>query len=135
MLNEGGQIAHLTFGGVRKGGGGGDPGIFMSRPLTVTDPTSGKQFTQETNPYLLNAGIKAPGITSTDARADLNAFQTQQTAEQTKASQDAQTKAANDAASAETNFQTARGTATENARQNQFSSSNNRTCQLTSSCR
>lgn len=115
MWSEAGQIAHLAFGGVRKSGGG-DPGIFQSRPLTVTDPVSGKQFTQETNPHLISAGIRAPGITSDNAQTDLSNFQAQaKAAADTKAAAD---KAAADtaAATAESTFQTNKTNATNAAR-------------------
>jgi len=64
MFNEGGQIAHLVFAGVRgggKGGGGGggaDP--MASKPLVLTDPVDGTTFTQETNPYLRALSMNMP---------------------------------------------------------------------------
>jgi len=64
MFNEGGQITHLVFAGVRgggKGGGGGggaDP--MASKPLVLTDPVDGTTFTQETNPYLRALSMNMP---------------------------------------------------------------------------
>lgn len=54
MWTSGGQIDLLTFAGMRggKGGGGGDPTAFQSRPVVLTDPVNGKTFVQETNPNL-----------------------------------------------------------------------------------
>jgi hypothetical protein len=117
MWTEGGQIdrdARIAF----KGGGGEDPNKYTPRPIILSDPVSGKTFTQETNPYLVQFMSPKPR----SAQEQLNEEITQRQADEKAKSDAAAAKAATDAATAESNFQTARGTAQTNARAgaNQF---------------
>ena len=105
-----------------KGGGGEDPNKFAPRPLTLTDPVSGRTFTQETNPAVLEMQQRfgfAPGPSASD---QLNSFISQRDAQTKADSATAEAKRVADAAAAETKFTTARDTALGNTRTaaNQF---------------
>lgn len=99
MWNEGGQIAHLVFAGVRgggKGGGGGggaDP--LQSKPIILTDPVDGTTFVQESNPYLLAMSSNMPQPRS--AQEQLNEHIAQRKAQE-QATSDQQKQAAADTA-------------------------------------
>jgi len=107
MFTPSGHIDHLTFAGVRKGGGGGPDPRFTE--TTLTDPISGRSFTS--TPFSVASGGQS-------AAQQLNAEITQRQADEAAKSQQADAAKQAAANTAESTFQTNRQTAYNDALQN-----------------
>jgi len=93
MWTPGGQIDHITFAGLRKGGGGSNP----YEETTLTDPVTGQAFTS--SPWSVQHGGQS-------AANQLNAEIKQRTDQATADKAAADAKATSDHAQAESDFQT-----------------------------
>jgi hypothetical protein len=126
MWTEGGQVSHLSFGGLRGGsgkggGGGGGSNPWQSNLTTLTDPVDGQTFTQENNPLL--AGTQNGGQPQQFSAAELlNQHITARKAQEQTASDTAAAQKAADAATAETGFQGRRQTSYNDALQSAMQS-------------
>ena len=62
MFTPGGQLDRLSFAGMRgggKGGGGGAPNYTPPSPIVLTDPVTGRAYTQAVDAYGQPQGVSA----------------------------------------------------------------------------
>ena len=110
MFTPGGQIDQLSFAGLRGGGkgrGGGAPTYTPPAPIVLTDPVTGRAYTQAVDMYGTPQG--------TSAQDQLNAGIAEREAAATKASTDAANKVTQDKADTLATFNKSKSTAYDNA--------------------
>ena len=115
MFTPGGHIDLFTFAGLRGGGkgGGGGGGATPIAPTVLTDPVSGKSFTQSNNPLDTIFGAKGQPSAQDQLNAEIDQRKQQEATD--AAAKQATTDAAN--AADESSFQTRRQQAYNDALQ------------------
>jgi hypothetical protein len=110
MFTPGGQLDRLSFAGMRgggKGGGGGAPNYTPPSPIVLTDPVTGRAYTQAVDAYGQPQGVSA--------QDQLNAGIAEREATAKTASEAAAKKKTDDEAAALGKFNTSKQTAYNNA--------------------